>query len=279
MRPGAPDTRATLGSAAAAWAEPRRLRVGRSDVRYRAAGSGPPVILVHGLGIGADYWAGNGPPLAAAGFRIFAPDLPGFGRTAGPDGGLTVPEQTAAIATWAAAADIGAAVYLGHSLAAQAVLELAARRPERVRGLILVAPTGSPRPARMARQAWRLFLDAWREPWRLFPVVARAYLRAGPGRVWNTWRAGAEHEPLHLLPGVEAPAMIVTGSDDPVVDRDFAATLARRLPRGRLAEVQGAAHAVHFDRPEAFNRTAIDFLREIDPLPAAPPRPRRAGEA
>jgi pimeloyl-ACP methyl ester carboxylesterase len=69
-----------LGRCAAAWSAARRVRVGDWDVRYRDAGEGPPIVLVHGLGVSADYWWRNGPPLAAAGHRVLAPDLPGFGR-------------------------------------------------------------------------------------------------------------------------------------------------------------------------------------------------------
>lgn len=259
------DASSSVGEAAAEWASARRVLVDGWSIRYRCAGHGPPVVLVHGLGVSADYWIRNAIPIAGAGFSVYAPDLPGFGRTPGPARGLTIPEQAAAIAAWTAAMGIGAAVYVGHSLSAQAVLELTTLQPELVRGLILVAPTGAPVPARMIRQAWRLFVDAWREPWLLLTTAGVAYLRAGPRRYWGTWRAGAEHNPIKLLPQVRVPALVVVGSRDPVVERDFAATMAGQLPDGHLVVIRRGSHAVQVSRADAFNRVAITFLRALIP--------------
>ena len=118
------------GETAVAWARERWVEVAPWRVRYREAGEGPALVLVHGLGLSADFWWGNGPPLAAAGFRVLAPDLPGFGKTEGPPY-LPVPEQARWVAAWAEALELPPAAYVGHSVSAQAVLELAADAPRR----------------------------------------------------------------------------------------------------------------------------------------------------
>ncbi|HEX2190832.1 MAG TPA: alpha/beta hydrolase [Longimicrobiaceae bacterium] len=251
------------GEAAAAWAGSRRVEVDGlgARVRYHEAGSGPALVLVHGLGVSSDYWPRNGPPLAAAGLRVLAPDLPGFGRTAHPRGATAVPAQAAALLAWAEAMELGPAVYVGHSLSCQSVLELAAWWPERVRGLVLAAPTGAPRRHPLLRQGWSFLLDIPREDWRLVPPVAQAYLRAGPLRVWRTWRRGTAHDPLPLLPRVRAPSRVVVGERDPVVPRDFAEALARGLPGdGRVAWIRGGPHAVHFSTADAFNREVLELV-------------------
>jgi pimeloyl-ACP methyl ester carboxylesterase len=255
----------TLGDTAAAWAATQRVEVAGRALRFRAAGAGPAVVLVHGLAISADYWFRNAPQVAAQGFAVWAPDLPGFGRTEGPAEGLTIDAQAEALVAWGEVMGIGAAVYVGHSIGCQSVLELAARRPDRVRGLVLAGPTGAPGSA---RQAWGLFRDAWREPAELFPLVAQAYLRAGPQRFWKTWRASARHDPVALLARVRAPGLVVVGRNDPVVIPEFAELLAEGL-RGRVEWIPGAAHAVIFDQPDAFNRLTVDFARSLPP-PAAP---------
>ncbi|HET7273843.1 MAG TPA: alpha/beta hydrolase [Longimicrobiaceae bacterium] len=252
-----------IGEAAATWAGSRWVMVGDNRVRYREAGDGPAVVLVHGLGVSADYWFRNGPPLAAAGLRVLAPDLPGFGQTPGPSDGLTVEEQARALLEWGDALGLGPAVYVGHSLSCQTVLHLAAEYPERVRALILAAPTGMDGPHRRWHQAWGLFLDAWREPWALFPLVAAAYLRAGPYRYWKTWRAGAEDSLLPLLPQIRVPALVIVGTRDPVVREADARKLAGALPMGKLAMVPGAAHAVIFDRSGEFNELVITTSAEV----------------
>jgi 2-hydroxy-6-oxonona-2,4-dienedioate hydrolase len=220
---------------------------------------GPSIVLVHGLGVSADYWYRNGPALAAAGRRVLAPDLPGFGRTKGPADGLTVEEQASFLGEWAAALEVGPAVYVGHSLSCQVALELAAARPDLVRGLALAAPTGDPRGNRLLRQGWGLVLDAPREPLRLVVEIARAYLQAGPARVWRTWLKGTRETPLPLLPRIEAPGVVIVGTRDPVVPRDFASTLTAGLPEGRMIWVEGAAHGVVFSHPSETNAAILSL--------------------
>lgn len=257
------------GDAAAQWAVSRWHQVGRWRVRHREAGRGSPIVLVHGLGVSADYWYRNGPALADAGHHVLAPDLPGFGRTEGPDDGLSVAEQAAFVEAWSESMGIGPAVYVGHSLSCQVALELAAARPERVSGLVLAAPTGDPRGHRLLRQAWGLLRDAPREPLRLTLEVTRAYLQAGPVRVWHTWRKGAREDPLPLLPRIRAPGLVVIGTRDPVVPRDFAETLARGLEGGKLVVIEGGVHGLIFGSAAEFNRATLDWMREHRLSPAS----------
>src|SRR5688500_3859994 len=168
-----------LGQSAAEWASSRWVEVESGRVRYREAGSGQPIVLVHGLGVSADYWVRNGPALAAAGLRVLAPDLPGFGRTAGPRDGLSVSAQAEAVHRWAQALDLPPAVYVGHSLSCQTILELAVIHPDTVRGLVLAAPTGKGTPAwRLLGQAVGLIRDVRRESVKLAALVFEAYLQA-----------------------------------------------------------------------------------------------------
>jgi 2-hydroxy-6-oxonona-2,4-dienedioate hydrolase len=252
----------SLGEAAVAWSRHHHISVNGRKVRHREAGSGPCIILVHGLGVSADYWIRNGPPIATCGFRVIAPDLPGFGLTEGPKRGLTVVEQAEAIRDWAEAAGVEEAVYVGHSLSCQSVLELAAERPERVRGLALAAPTGEGRPRRrLIRQALGLARDVVHESPLLAALVAQAYLRAGPAKVVRTWWMGARHDPRLVLPHVHAPIIVILGEKDPVVDLDFAVQLASGVADGRVVIVPRLAHGVIFDRTGMFNSALVEFSR------------------
>ena len=274
-RPDGPDVvdgvtiaPAALAEAAVAWSRTHRVHVGRWHVRYREAGAGPPLVLVHGLGCSADYWWRNGAPLAAAGFRVLAPDLPGFGRTEGPRTGLGIHQQADSLERFAAAMELGPAAYLGHSLSCQTAVELAARRPELVRALVLAAPTGDRRKKRLLREAVGFFRDVAREPAELVPVVADAYLRAGFVRWVGTWLAGKEHDTFSAAARVRCPAVVLAGTRDPVVSEHFARAMAGAIPGAVCRTVENAAHALIFDEPEAFNREVVRFLREVLPPPA-----------
>ncbi|HYW09907.1 MAG TPA: alpha/beta hydrolase [Longimicrobium sp.] len=258
MKPGE-----ALGRAAAEWAVSRRVRAGGIDVRYREAGSGPTVVLVHGLGCSADYWWRNGAPLAAAGLRVLAPDLPGFGRTKGPWRGLDVDEQARALDAWAGALGLEPATYVGHSLSCQAVVDLAADHPGRAAALVLAAPTGDRRKKRRLREAVGFLRDVPREPLSLVPWIAEAYLRAGMVRWFMTWWAGKEHDLFGTARRVRVPSLVLVGADDPVVSERFASTVAAVLPGSRFGVIENAAHALIFDEATAFNAAVLAFVREV----------------
>ena len=260
-----------LAACAAAWAVTHRVWAGGWNLRYREAGEGPPLVLVHGLGCSVDYWVRNGAWMAAAGFRVLAPDLPGFGRTEGPRAGLSIVQQAYAVSVFAEAMRIGPAAYLGHSLSCQTVLELACTEPDRVTALVLAAPTGDRRTKRLLREAVGFLRDIPREPPSLVPLILDAYLRAGPVRWGRTWLAGKRHDAFAAAAGVRAPALVLVGARDPVVSMPFARSVANALPGGRLQTIPHAAHAIIYDRPERFNTAVVEFLREVNAAGPADP--------
>jgi 2-hydroxy-6-oxonona-2,4-dienedioate hydrolase len=241
----------------------RWVQVAGRRARYREAGRGAPLVLVHGLGLSSRFWHQSYGPLAAAGYRVLAPDLPGFGATPGPATGLSVRQTAEWLLAFADRAGGGRAAWLGQSIAAQAVVELAARRPEAAAALVLASPTGAPHRLRVARQAAALARDAVKEPWQLITTVAREYAGLSPAAYIGTWVKAQRHQPLARAARVRCPALIVVGRADPVVPDAFVAALERALPRGRTAVVDDAAHGVVYDRPDALHRAVLPFLAEV----------------
>ncbi|MBW3573119.1 MAG: alpha/beta hydrolase [Gemmatimonadetes bacterium] len=256
---------ARLGRAAAEWAVTHRVRAGGWDLRYRQAGEGPPLVLVHGLGCSADYWVNNGPWLAASGYRVLAPDLPGFGRTEGPRA-LSIVQQAYAVSLFSDVLQLGRAAYLGHSLSCQTVLELAGTEPHRVAGLILAAPTGDRRKKRLLWEAVGFLRDIPREPPSLVPLILDAYVRAGPLRWGRTWLAGKRHDAFDAAARVRAPAVVLVGDRDPVVSIHFARAITDAVKDARLRIIPGAAHALIYDQPQGFNGAVLDFLATLLPI-------------
>src|SRR4051794_22507216 len=117
---------------------------GRMRVLTAGPDDAPPLLLVHGLGMSADYWTAFTFPALAAGYRLIAPDLPGFGRSA------PLPQHTLAAYTEVLGdllqrlAPGDPAHVLGHSMGGQLSLSLAATHPARVRSLTLVDAAGLP---------------------------------------------------------------------------------------------------------------------------------------
>jgi pimeloyl-ACP methyl ester carboxylesterase len=130
-------------SAIEAPAEPKWARVGELNVAYIDEGSGPLIVLLHGLGEHVGYWSENLEGLVQAGVRVVAPDLPGFGRSDKPPGDYAMAWQAAVVAGLLDAVAPGEqAVLVGHSMGAQIALRFALAWPERTAGLVLLAPAG-----------------------------------------------------------------------------------------------------------------------------------------
>ena len=109
-------------------------------------GSGAPLVLVHGLGGSLTNWLAVGDALTSR-YRVFAPDLVGFGRTplAGREPGI--PEQAAMLARFVEHVGGGAAVVIGNSMGGLVAVHLAAARPDLVARIVLVG-AALPRPLR-----------------------------------------------------------------------------------------------------------------------------------
>ena len=109
-------------------------------------GSGPTMVLVHGLGGSHANWAAVGPTLAARA-RVLAPDLAGFGRTPLVGRSATVQANRRLLDRFLDAVSDGPAILVGNSMGGLIALLEAARRPGKVAGLVLVGPA-QPRPRR-----------------------------------------------------------------------------------------------------------------------------------
>ncbi len=105
------------------WIEVNGLR---TYARVCTSAAGPPVVLVHGLGVSGPYLLPTAERLAAY-YPTYVPDLPGFGKTAKPDHILNVPELSDALAAWMKTVGVADACLLGNSMGCQTIIDLALR--------------------------------------------------------------------------------------------------------------------------------------------------------
>jgi pimeloyl-ACP methyl ester carboxylesterase len=123
-----------------------RLKLPSADVFVRVCGEGRPVVLLHGGGPGTsgDGWV-DCMMACAAGLQLFAPDLPGFGDSGPLDSGSEYGNAAFVAATLAMldALCLPHVTLAGHSMGASVAAAIAARHPERVEKLLLLAPGGA----------------------------------------------------------------------------------------------------------------------------------------
>ncbi len=267
-------------------------------------GSGPDVLLIHGLG-GAKSSFFDAAAALSKRYRVHALDLPGFGGSSKP---TTAPYTARYFAdTVRATMDalgIGRAHVAGNSMGGRVAIELALRYPDRVGGLVLLCPavafvkrTYHPlvrfiRPElgllphrlardRVAEHFWGLFSD----PDSIDPAVAdvvvdefqRIYASPG-GRI--AFLAAARNIYLDApfgrngfygrLSQLEPPALFVWGSHDTVIPPAFGRHVKQWLPSAEQIVLDGCGHVPQVERANECNALMDDFFARIDarePMP------------
>jgi 2-hydroxy-6-oxonona-2,4-dienedioate hydrolase len=217
------------------------------------------VVLVHGLGVSAEYMLPTLERLAPE-FTVLAPELPGFGRSDQPTHVLDIPELADLLARWADAVGLQSAIFLGNSLGCQVIIDLAVRYPELVNTAILVGPTVDSAARTMLQQVWRGIRDLIHEPWSLWRILIRDYLRTGTWRMYRTFQFALRDNVVEKCPGLAARTLIVRGSFDTIAPTRWIDELAVLIPNATTAVIPGGTHASNYSVPDALVDIARGFL-------------------
>lgn len=226
-----------------------------------------PFVLVHGLGVSSRYMVPTARRLAGYA-PVYAPDLPGFGKSSHPSHALSVAELADVLVRWMRAVGIDRAALLGNSMGCQIIAHVAVAHPEMVERVIFVGPTMDD-DAGALTLVGRLLLDVLRELRRSLPLFVVDYLRAGLLRTVTTYRHALRDDTLRLYARMRQPTLVVRGERDPIAPQAWARRLTDLLPHGRLAVVPGAAHAVNYFAPEELTRLIRDFLSDTGDVRSA----------
>jgi pimeloyl-ACP methyl ester carboxylesterase len=268
-------------------------------VFYRAAGSGPVVVLVHGITSTSATWAKVLPYLAER-FTIIAPDLLGHGESAKPRGDYSLGAYACGIRDLLTALGHERATFVGHSLGGGVAMQLAYQFPEHCERLVLVSSGGLGRDITVLLRAASLpgselvlpllvndrLLGAGRAVGRLLGRVGlrvhtdvgevlrgHASLSDGEARAafLHTLRTIVDprgqrvdaSDRLYLAQAI--PFLLVWGERDPIIPVEHARAAHRLVPGSRLEVFPGAGHFPHLDDPLRFVRLLIGFMETSEP--------------
>lgn len=255
------------------WTEAGGLRF---HVRESSSAStdATPMVLVHGM-ISSRYFIPTAERLAGS-YRLFVPDLPGFGGSPASESALTVPGLADALAICITASGLESAIVVGHSVGTQVVVDLADRYPHLVRSLVLAAPTFDPQGRTIRQQYGRWLRNAVREPRSLNRLLAREALDLGVVRPLRVMRSALRDRMEDKLPGLTMPVLVMRGQRDPIANQRWSEQVAGSLPSGRLVVLPGAPHTLPYSRPLEFARVLDEFASEPD-LGGPPGAPAAGG--
>lgn len=225
--------------------------------RWRREGA-PVVVLVHGIGMGQQYFGLLREALSAE-LDVIAVDLPGFGASPEPRESRSMPELADLLAAGLRAMVDEPVIALGHSMGTQVVAELAARHPELVARVVLIAPTVNPRERSGWAQAWRLVQDLSNDPPIVALVGARMYAQAGAR--WYLRKLGTmlDHDLRAVLPHVHQPTLVIRGDEDRVVPAEWASEVRDLLPHGELRIARGKGHEAMVTGAEPVARMVMEL--------------------
>jgi pimeloyl-ACP methyl ester carboxylesterase len=268
-------------------------------VFYRGAGSGPVIVLVHGITSTSATWAKVLPSLAER-YTVIAPDLLGHGESAKPRGDYSLGAYASGIRDLLLALGHERATFVGHSLGGGVAMQLAYQFPEHCERLVLVASGGLGRGITPLLRAASLpgselvlpllaneqLLGVGRAVGRLLGRIGlrvqtdvgevlrgHASLSDGEARAafLHTLRTIVDprgqrvdaSDRLYLAQAI--PFLVVWGERDPIIPVEHAHDAHRLVPGSRLEIFPTAGHFPHLDDPLRFVRLLIDFMETTEP--------------
>jgi epoxide hydrolase 4 len=271
-------------------------QVGDVTLHYVEEGEGPLVVLLHGFPEFWYSWRKQIPALAAAGFRVIAPDLPGYNDSSKPEGigayhPLAIARDIAGLI--AQSGDVPCTI-VGHDWGGLAAWLLAMCHPDVVSRLVVM---NSPHPVPYGRELRRSSSQKLRAAYQLFfamPLLPRLVVRpllaplmrrmtkltneelAEYRRVWRKPRAtqsmlnyyrGLKRyrgELRNVIKRIDIPTLLVWGERDPVFIRASTENFTEWVPNLQVERIPDAGHFVQSEAAAKVNEVLIKFLRGSD---------------
>jgi pimeloyl-ACP methyl ester carboxylesterase len=268
------------GAAAAQEIASGMARVAAPAIFWEAAGSGPPVVLIHGGQMDRRMWDPQFLPYAKS-FRVIRYDVRNYGRSAS----ATLPySDVDDLGSLLDELQVGKAHLVGLSLGGRIALEFTVAHPDRVASLVAVAPglPGFPNededesrwPA-MLRAAQEKGGEAAAELWLTDPFMIPAMenpalaprlrqLALENGRAWlaNPYLPIRPDPPVgKRLRDIRAPTLVVVGDRDIPHMQRIADKLAAEVPGAKKVVIAGAGHISNMEKPAEFDAAVLPFLK------------------
>jgi pimeloyl-ACP methyl ester carboxylesterase len=274
----------TFGSAARPTSTPYnvwRVNLGSHYITLRQwHGSGPPLVLVHGIGSSGSTWDSLIPALRQH-FSPITLDLRGHGDSGKPESGFLFDDYVNDLDGVLAALGLEHPLLVGHSFGGLVTLGWAARHPDRAMGIVLVdSPLRVGKEFLPAFKGWMILnamptiaLTAWyrlgNPEWSFGQARRRARVMKGTARnVFVELRADSlANDGIDRMAdaeGVSSPILLIHGDPESgsMVRTADAVEFDERLPNGHTINIRGAGHALHRERTDEFLSSALPFLEE-----------------
>jgi pimeloyl-ACP methyl ester carboxylesterase len=253
-------------------------------VYYQAEGSGSAVILIHSNGLSLGQWKYNVGPFSKY-YRVYAPDLPGFGLSDKPDVEYGVNYYVDFLKSFMDALHIPKAALVGSSLGGAIAVAFAAHDPDRVTGLVLADPTGLvPEGLSRNKELYNIYVSLMIRNRRLYcrpmfydssamkalegtPLVTDS--KESRDAFVKNCKAILSYDPNYIkaLMSIVVPTLIIWGEDDLLLPSEDAQKYKELIPGSKVKIIGYCGHMPNVEKHGEFNSAALDFLAGIKHRP------------
>jgi pimeloyl-ACP methyl ester carboxylesterase len=283
--------------------QPRRVAIHGHEIAYRQAGSGPVLVLVHGITSSSETWQRVMPVLADR-FTVIAPDLAGHGESAKPKGDYSLGAHASVLRDLLLELGHERATFVGHSLGGGVVMQLFYQFPERCERLVLVDSGGLGREVNLLLRAATLpgseLVLSVLAGTRLLDVGARAggllgrlglHVRTDLEEMGRGHSTLADHDARAAFiqtlrsvvePGGQRinasdrlylaehiPLLFIWGEHDSLIPVSHGHAAHEQAPASRLEVFSSSGHFPQLDEPERFLDVVVEFIDSTDPVATA----------
>lgn len=264
------------------------VRTNGQELYYEIHGDGPPLVLVMGIGYDSSLWTLQQVPALSTRFQVVLLDNRDTGRSSRADHPYDIADMADDLAGLLDALDIPRAHLLGLSMGSMIGIEFALRHADRVDRLVLAGPNASPARSTVdpisiwnwvkthdpdgeifgAQQFTWLFSTAFLRNQQAVQETA-ALLASNPNPVEpeaydRQSQAYLRFDALDRIHDIQAATLVIVGEQDLLTPPWVAREVAAGIPGARLEIVtgEGSSHVLPLERPDDFNRLAMNFLTE-----------------
>lgn len=253
----------------------QRIEIGQVSLEIAIAGTGPPLLFLHG----GDYFAQNRAFLdrLAQRWRVLTPRHPGFGGSERPEAFRSIHDIAYLYLDLIEQQDLKDVLLVGSSFGGWIALEMCVRSVERIGRLVLIDALGVKFGGREERDiadiyalpAAELLRRTFFDPGRAAPdysklddVEAASIARDRAATALYGWRPYMHNPGLRRwLHRVRAPTLVIWGKSDGIIMPDYGEQLCRSLPDAHLALIGEAGHYPQIERPDAVAEAIERFAR------------------
>lgn len=253
------------------------IRLSGGILHWYEAGTSPhpPMVLLHGGGGTGRAWLHQLEHVSDQGYRVLAPDMPGFGRSDWFDGVQEMQDIGPVLFEWLDALSMQTAVLGGNSMGGRVAMSMASAHPERVTGLIILDSVGLDLPHVPVTNP--LTLPATGYTKGLVHDVDRyksrtPYRTLDDARELNRGRASFARylqegeirpDPALDLTRLTMPSLLIWGREDRIVPLAYGKALDERLVRSELLVIDQCGHLPHIEEPDMTNHAILDFMARL----------------